>query len=159
MIPGSTKSGKLKRRPLTSSIFVMPLKFPQVRLMVYDSLVNDGKGCVQALVSCAHELGLIGGTKLTTLRLPIETPDCGSLFAAQHVLEQCLSERGYCLNNGDRQLADRLWDNVKRKVETYKQKTSLEHARQAGKEASTIECSHMAPIVMDYLLQELQPYI
>lgn len=136
----------------------MDLKFPHARLMVYDCLVNDQVGCVQAIVRSAHQLGLIKADRLSTLKLPIETPDCGSLFAAKYVLEQCLVERGYCLNNGDRKLADKLWEDVQRGVEQYKQQTNLVHARQPGHLSPTIECSHMAPIVMDVLLQSILPY-
>lgn len=137
----------------------MQLKFPHARLLVYNCLVRDGVGCVQAIVKTSKELGLIATARLTTLKLPIETSDCGSLFAAKHVLEQSLIERGYCLTNGDKALADRLWANIELDVNDYKTQTSLVHIRVPGTVSSTIECSHMAPIVMDVLLQQLTPYI
>lgn len=127
--------------------------------MIYDSLVHERLGCVQAIVRCSNQMGLIGENKLSNLTLPIETPDCGSLFAAKRVLKQCLSERGYCLNNGDKELADKLWADVVDAVEQYKKDTSLVHERKPGTTAPLVECSHMAPIVMDFLLQKLEPYL
>lgn len=127
--------------------------------MIYDSLVHERLGCVQAIVRCSNHLGLIQENKLSNLILPIDTPDCGSLFAAEHVLKQCLTERGFCLNNGDKALADKLWAGVVEAVERYKKETSLVHERKPGTTAPLVECSHMAPIVMDFLLQTLEPYL
>lgn len=143
---------------MVSLSLYMQLKFPHARLLVYDCLVNQDTGCVQAIVKSAHALGLIGSDKLTHLRLPIEKSGCGSLFSARQVLEQCLSERGYDLSNGGRKLADELWKKVELDVDSYKSATSLVHNRQAGEITPVIECSHMAPVVMDILLQHLTPY-
>jgi hypothetical protein len=131
------------------------LKFPQVRLMVYDALIERRIGCVQAIVSCAHNLGLIATDRLRDLKLPIDAAGCGSLFAAEQVLYQCLADKG----GADKSLAEQLWSDVKRSVELYKEQTQLVHDRKAGDVTPAVECSHMAPIVMDLLVQKLQPYV
>lgn len=131
------------------------LKFPHARLMVYEALVHRRLGCVQSIISCAHEMGLLAADRLRELKLPVDSTGCGSLFAAEQVVHQCLADR----NCSDQSLATRLWSEIKNAIELYKAQSQLVHDHNAGSGASVVECSHMAPVVMDLVLQHLQPYV
>lgn len=137
----------------------MSLKFPHVRLQVYDSLVNQRLGCGGSIVKCANELGLVNEEQSSTFKLPVETVRCGSIGAAEQVLRQCLLERGYCNGNGDQYIADQLWRDLQSAIESYERDNSAAVDQCAGQLESAVECSHIAPVVMDYLLQKLQPYL
>jgi hypothetical protein len=131
----------------------MQLKFPHVRLMLYQILMEEGVGCVQAVVQCSQQLGLIADNKLNGLRAPEGMSSCTSLFAAEQVLRECLVEHGYGPSNGDKALADQLWQSVKLSVEAHSKDASTDNT------IASLDCNHIGPIVMDVLLQKLTPYI
>jgi hypothetical protein len=126
---------------VSGGYIAMQLRFPHVRLMVYDALLADGATCVQAVVSSAHRMGLIGENKLRDLKAPDSRPERASLFAAEHVLKECLAERGHSV---DGKLAEDLWASVTASVDRY---------------MSAFSCDQLAPVVMDFLLQRLTPYL
>lgn len=138
----------------------MSLVFPKARLSVYNRLVEGERSCVKAIAGCASEYGLISESRLKQLSFPLESSGCGSLYAARQILEGCLSEHD---SSGDSQqvaaTVESTWALIEQSVQRYKEETALIHERKAGQPADILECTHMAPVVMDFLLQHLLPYI
>lgn len=119
----------------------MTLKFPNQRLAVYDQLVSEGS-CIGALAEIARTCGLRCPEDLTQVRSEHEAGACGSLYTARKILEETSPE-----------FAEELWQQLVAKVEQYKIRRNKAHCRGINLQPNIIDCSRMAPAVMDLLLQ------
>jgi hypothetical protein len=134
------------------------LQFPTARLEVYDRLVKGGQCCVRALIGAARDYGIIQGDSLEHEKLPADLSCCGSQYAARKILELAMQQRGFN-RDGTAHLSDEIWDSMVEAIEQFKRNTQLVHERDAGDIPAAIECSKMAPVVFDILLQKLTPYL
>ncbi len=138
----------------------MSLVFPRARLSVYNYLSEGGGSCVRAIVDCSRQYGLVSRGQLSNLHLPLEAAGCGSLYAARKILECCFEERGLGSDKSElSQLVEKTWSGIEQSINSYKVETALTHERPAGQQSDILQCTHMAPVVMDFLLQHLLPYI
>ena len=72
---------------------------------------------------------------------------CGSLTAARDALQETLPHA-----------AEELWHRLISAVEQYKLERNQKHCRGLNLEPTVIDCSRMAPVVMDLLLQLIENY-
>ncbi len=119
----------------------MTLKYPNQRLAVYDQLVSEGS-CIGAIAEIARTCGLQCPEDLSQVRSEHESGACGSLHTARKVLEETVPE-----------FAEAIWQQLLTKVEQYKIRRNKAHCRGIDLQPSVIDCSRMAPAVMDLLLQ------
>jgi len=101
--------------------------------------------CIAALAETARECGLKCPDDLSGIRREVESGACGSLTTARVVLEATAPE-----------IADRLLKKLVAGAERYKREKKLMHCRGLDLEPSAIDCSGMAPVVMDLLLQLIE---
>ncbi|MCC7531077.1 MAG: hypothetical protein IT342_21345 [Candidatus Melainabacteria bacterium] len=119
----------------------MTLKYPNQRLAVYDQLVSEGS-CISAIAQIAWACGLRCPQDLSQVRSEYESGACGSLHTARKILEETVPE-----------FAEEIWQQLLAKVEQYKICRNKAHCRGINLQPSVIDCSRMAPAVMDLLLQ------
>ncbi len=119
----------------------MTLKYPNQRLAVYDQLVSAG-GCIGAIAEIARTCGLQCPEDLSQVRSEHDSGACGSLLTARKILEETFPE-----------FAEEIWQQLVAKVEQYKIRRNKAHCRSINLQPSIIDCSRMAPAVMDLLLQ------
>ena len=119
----------------------MTLKHPNQRLAIYDQLVSQGS-CITAVAEIARTCGLRCPEDLSQLRSAQESGACGSLITARKILEETVPES-----------AEAIWQQLVAYVEQYKLRRNKAHCRGINLEPSVIDCSRMAPVVMDLLLQ------
>ncbi len=119
----------------------MTLKYPNQRLAIYDQLVSEGS-CIGALAEIARNCGLRCPEDLSQVISEHESGACGSLHTARKILEETLPE-----------FAEEIWQQLVSKVEQYKILRNKAHCRGINLKPSVIDCSRMAPAVMDILLQ------
>ncbi len=117
------------------------LKYPNQRLAVYAQLVSQGS-CINAVAETARTCGLICPEDLSQVRSHHESGACGALTTARKVLEETLPES-----------AEEIWQQLIANVEQYKLLKNKTHCRGINLEPNVIDCSRMAPAVLDLLLQ------
>ena len=117
------------------------LKYPNQRLAVYAQLVSQGS-CIDAFAEAARTCGLICPEDLSQVRGHHESGACGALTTARKVLEETLPES-----------AEEIWQQLIANVEQYKLLKNKTHCRGINLEPNVIDCSRMAPAVLDLLLQ------
>ena len=150
---GSAKIGSVPEAAEIQTV----LQFPNVRLHLYNQLLESGAGCVAVMFRSAYELGLVPDGSLDDCVQPANCGMCGSLWAARQIIERLFD--GQRTRSDLQQLVDTVWSSVKNDVETYKLETKLLHDRQPGLLPPATECSRMAPVVFDILLQHLRRYL
>ncbi len=123
---------------------------------MYNQLLETGAGCIAVMFASAYDLGLIPAGSLETCFQNETCTLCGSLWAARQIIEKFFVVH----KNGKdpQELIDKTWSELQREVEEYKKEHRLEHNRQPGALPSASECSKLAPVVFDILLQLLRPH-
>lgn len=120
----------------------MSLRYPNIRLIMHNRLLSTGD-CVGVFAELARELGLSCPPDLSDLR-QAELSSCGALAAAQEILRITAPT-----------IAEAVGKQLLAKVEEYK----LQSKRvDCGSERTGLDCSGMAPIIIDLLLQLLETY-
>ncbi len=131
----------------------MCLRYPNARLAVLERLVRDRNNCAAALLDSARDFGLLEHSP----DQPACIASCQALQAAKAVIESTLVKRG--IKPGS--------DAMSSKVESIinKVRSCLVAARQEFEDKphaavdDPVGCGHFAPLVMDCMLQHLQPYL
>jgi len=137
----------------------MFLRYPTARLFLYNLIFEQAQNCVSAMVNGAYEFGLVSAGALEGLTLPIDSLVCGSMFAAKKVLEKYVEEHSLRHEGLDLpHTVEHIWQGIERDIDNYKVYTHLQHERHGGAPPDRLECSSMAPIVFDILLQHLPRY-
>lgn len=130
-------------------ILVKPVEpnHPNVRLRLTNSLMVHGD-CISAFADTARECGLSCPDDLSVVRCEVCLGACGSLTTARKILESSVPE-----------IAEDLFEQLVSSVEDYKQKRKQKHCRGLNLEPTALDCSGLAPVVMDLLLQLLESAI
>jgi hypothetical protein len=136
----------------------MTLKFPNARLMVFSKLAPGEDCCVQAIVQTAAELGIIKSDALNGLNVS-DTTGCGSLFAGREVVGQFCRERFVDGKINPGVMCDQLWQKIEKDIEEHRQEKAIVHERSGKLTPIPIDCALLAPVVVDFMLQHLTPYL
>lgn len=118
--------------------------YPNVRLALTNSLMSHGD-CISAFVEMARECGLQCPDDLSDVRREVALGACGSLTTARKVLEATVPE-----------IAERVFGQLVSTVEEYMRERRQKHCRRLHVEPAVLDCSGMAPVVMDLLIQLLE---
>lgn len=123
-------------------------KHPNVRLALTNSLMSH-RDCIIAFAEIARECGLSCPEDLSSVRTAVEAGACGSLTTARLVLEATVKKP---------EMVQELWERLLGAVEEYKLQARQKHCRGIDLEPTAIDCSGMAPVVMDMLLQIIESH-
>lgn len=136
----------------------MALEFPNARLHLYNQLLETRIGCIKAMFASAYELELIPPGSLDHISQPESCDMCSSIWAAKQIIEKFFEIRKPLMDS--MKITDRVWMQLKESLDCYnKTDNRIEHNRRSGDLSQAAECSKMAPIVFDFLLQCLRPYV
>ena len=124
----------------------MSLRYPNLRLAIYNRLVTQ-EDCTSAFAETARECGLKCPEDLSRVKREVAAGACGSLTTARKVLQETVPE-----------VAEALSQHLLAGVEQYKLESKKKHCRGLNLEPTVIDCSRMAPVVMDLLLQLVEQY-
>lgn len=134
----------------------MQPKFPKMRLLLSNRLLESQENCLSTLKESAYELGLAAPGTLDEIEPAQDSAVCSSVFVASHILRhQLKSAFGPNLSRLKQQQIEELCTSLKEDINAYKQTANVIH--EVGNHDS-VSCSHMAPIVFDFLLQYLERY-
>lgn len=122
----------------------MLLRYPTVRLALATRLLERGN-CAAAFSEIARECGLNCPEDLSVVQNAVHLGACGSLTTARLVLEANAPL-----------LANQLYERLVSAVEDYKLEKNQKHCRGINLEPAALDCTGMAPVVMDLLLQLLE---
>ena len=137
----------------------MQPEFPKIRLLLSNRLLESREDCLSTLTRSAYEFGLATEGSLDKLEIPEDTSLCSSVFVVSCILKKQLqATAGNNRDDKQEQRIEEICANLRRDIEAYKAATNLEHDRSAEKKHDSKGCSHMAPIVFDFLLQYLERY-
>ena len=103
--------------------------------------------CISAIAEIAKRCGLKCPGDLSEIRRQVEQGRCGSLTTARSILEHTIPH-----------LAEELYERLVDACERYKKETGKKHCCGVNLGTSVIDCSGMAPIVMDLLLQLVETH-
>ena len=132
------------------------LQFPNARLHLYSQLMESKAGCIKTMFNCAYDFGLVPSDSLDQCAQPDESSMCGSMWAARKIIEGYFD--GHKNGSSPAELIEKVWSSLQQAVESYKSKSQLLHNRTAGALPDVSECSRMAPVVFDLLLQHLRSH-
>jgi hypothetical protein len=120
-------------------------------------LAQAKEGCFNALSGCAYEYGLLLDEPQAEQKTCLDS--CQALQAARGIAESVLENRSYPKSSEKLQnKVEEVMAGVAHCVRNCNsQFTDREHCGE--EEAGITSCRLLAPLVMDCLLQQLQPYI
>jgi hypothetical protein len=121
----------------------LQLRYPAARLALLNRLLSSGD-CVSAFVDSAVEFGLAQPEELSGFSSGAD--GCAAFAIAEAILRLRTP------------VSDKLSKQLKDEIEQYQRQKNQNHICAIGDDPSMIGCSGMAPVVMDFLLQLLEPY-
>lgn len=132
----------------------MCLRYPNARLSMLERLTRGGDNCYAALHACSRDFGLIERTSQAASECH-ET--CAALQAAKFVTEAVLEKAGIKPDSEAMQQKSR---HILGKIQSCLAAASNEFEDKPHNEAGTnARCAQLAPLVIDCMLQHLQPYL
>lgn len=132
---------------------VMCLRYPNARLAVLERLVQRSDGCAAALLDCARDFELVDHSSSSQ---PACAESCHALHAARVVIESILAKKG--IEPGSELMSGKV-EQIVDKVQSCLVEARQEFEDKPHAVDDHIGCSRFAPLVMDCMLQHLQPYL
>lgn len=134
---------------------MIALKYPNLRLKVLDEIYTCKASCFQAIVNVSAQSGLIKGAPESATS-STDSAHCQAIQAAFYVIEIFMFERfPTCPDNQNS--IDKLHDTLKENVDYFiSNPDSYSCPIVTGNPFD--DCNHIAPIVIDLLVQLLLPY-
>jgi hypothetical protein len=129
--------------------FMTPLKFPTVRLLVFNRL-HSGDSCAEAIVNTSKAIGLISADALNEA---VASSACCLMTAARLVFDECLGLSHDGKHPNEKLKAD-AWETIVAKVNANRHDCDAECDKEAW-QGKPMDCCKLAPIVMDVLLQQI----
>lgn len=129
----------------------MTLRYPTARLMIYNRLVGCKESCASSLVNCAREFGLMEHYNPAHTIEGDET-GCGAMNAARAILQGNFQTQKKDVSTGHS--FDSVWRSFEDELAACKDRFKLNYTTISPPEVA--ECSKLAPMVFDLLLQHLR---
>lgn len=141
----------------------MELKYPLARLYLLYQLHGQRRTCSRALVDTVYETGILpeGVLDIWIEQNGELNGSCGAMLTARKIAEEKLAQIHGTDSEKIKQLTESIINQVGTEVETYSQKNKK---NSESEEKSCIEseelsdCGNMAPIILDFLIQQLGRY-
>lgn len=136
----------------------MCLRYPHARLSMLTRLSKSQEGCFGAFSDCANQYGLpVDINQNTGVTCASSCEALQSARAIAHsVLTRCGFEQG---SDGLQKKLDEVTANIESCLRNCNNLVRDEPHQSSEQPNATMSCRFVAPLVMDCLLQQLEPYI
>lgn len=133
---------------------IMALKYPNLRLKVLDEIYTCKSSCFLAIVNVSVQSGLIKEAPTST-KSNSDSPDCQAIQAATCVIEIFMSER--FPTNKHQYSIEKLQSILKDNLAYFISNPDAASCPIVRGNPFD-DCNHIAPIIIDLLVQLLLPY-
>lgn len=132
----------------------MPLQFPNARLLIHDLLIEGQTGS-ESIARSASQYGLIPSESVMEVQTS-SNDFCACMVTAKNVLLKYFESR-VGKSASDAINVESIWLNIESSIEQHGRASST-CAQQREYAADKHECARLAPILFDYLLQQINQY-
>lgn len=128
------------------------LKFPNARLLIHNLIAERKLSGEDAIAAGACELGLMSPTEIETVRGQSAAQES---CACSHTAKMILKKHFENHNKDESDAFEKSWQNLQ---ERSSRRLSEASDTQPSTEKSATLCAQHAPIIFDYLLQEVHSH-
>lgn len=129
------------------------LQFPNARLFIHNLLADERVSGAEAIARCAYEYGVIDPSCLEDAELESAIRKCDCCKTAHCILRQYFKSKA---DQYGQDAGESAWQSVVTRLSKYKTTTTQNLANNESTSDCEQNCSNLAPVIFDLLLQEVR---